>query len=156
MISNGTIRANVGMGFPIENVRSELVMDSIKLAQLDEIVASLPLGIDSPLGDRGASISGGQRQRIGIARAMFTKPKLLIFDEATSSLDGETEASVTSAIQALKGNVTVVLIAHRLSTVREADLVFYMEEGEIVAHGTFAELRKKVPDFDRQAQLMGL
>ncbi len=156
MISNGTISSNVGMGFPSRSISSQRVKDALKLAQLDKFVLSLDKDIHSPVGDRGASISGGQRQRIGIARAVFTRPKLLILDEATSALDGETEAAITSAIQNLKGNVTVVLIAHRLSTVREADLVVYMESGRLVASGTFDEVREKVPDFDRQAQLMGL
>jgi len=156
MISNGTIVSNVGMGFPYESIPHERVLDALRIAQLENFVANLEQGIHSPVGDRGTSISGGQRQRIGIARAMFTKPKLLILDEATSSLDGDTEASITSSIQSLKGNVTVVLIAHRLSTVREADLVVYMEAGRLIASGSFEEVRSKVPDFDRQAQLMGL
>jgi ABC-type bacteriocin/lantibiotic exporter with double-glycine peptidase domain len=101
-------------------------------------------------------ISGGQRQRLGIARAMFTKPKLLVLDEATSSLDGQTESDISSAIHGLKGSVTVVMIAHRLSTVREADRVVYLENGKIITTGTFEEVRARVPEFDRQAQLMGL
>jgi ABC-type multidrug transport system fused ATPase/permease subunit len=156
MITNGTIISNIGMGFPQDSIPEERVIEAIRLAQLEDFLANLDQGIYAPVGDRGTSISGGQRQRIGIARAMFTRPKLLILDEATSSLDGETEASITSAIQSLKGNVTVVLIAHRLSTVREADLVVYMEAGKLIASGSFEEVRKKVPDFDRQAQLMGL
>lgn len=156
MITNGTIISNIGMGFPQESIPEKRVIEALQLAQLEDFVANLDQGIYAPVGDRGTSISGGQRQRIGIARAMFTRPKLLILDEATSSLDGETEASITSAIQSLKGNVTVVLIAHRLSTVREADLVIYMEAGKLIASGSFEEVRTKVPDFDRQAQLMGL
>jgi ABC-type multidrug transport system fused ATPase/permease subunit len=156
MITNGTIISNIGMGFPQESIPEKRVIETLQLAQLEDFVANLDQGIYAQVGDRGTSISGGQRQRIGIARAMFTKPKLLILDEATSSLDGETEASITSAIQSLKGNVTVVLIAHRLSTVREADLVVYMEAGKLIASGSFEEVRTQVPDFDRQAQLMGL
>ena len=156
MITNGTIISNIGMGFPQDSIPEKRVIEAVRLAQLEDFVANLDQGIYAPVGDRGTSISGGQRQRIGIARAMFTRPKLLILDEATSSLDGETEASITSAIQSLKGNVTVVLIAHRLSTVREADLVVYMEAGKLIASGSFEEVRTKVPDFDRQAQLMGL
>jgi ABC-type multidrug transport system fused ATPase/permease subunit len=87
---------------------------------------------------------------------MFTKPKLLVLDEATSSLDGQTESDVSDAIRALHGKVTVIMIAHRLSTVRTADTVIYMDEGVIKASGTFEEVRTTVPDFDRQAQLMGL
>ena len=156
VISNGTIRENIGMGYPIEIATDELVTDATDIAQLSDFVRSLPLGLDTPVGDRGTKISGGQRQRLGIARAMFTKPRLLVLDEATSALDGETEANIADAIQNMKGKVTVVMIAHRLSTVREADKVIYLDGGKIIATGTFDEVRRTVPDFDRQAQLMGL
>ena len=101
-------------------------------------------------------ISGGQRQRLGIARAMFTRPHLLVLDEATSALDGETEANIFEAINALRGSTTVVMIAHRLSTVRNADIVVYLSKGQIMATRTFKEVRKTIPEFDRQAKLMGL
>jgi ABC-type multidrug transport system fused ATPase/permease subunit len=156
VISNGTIRENIAMGFPSVVATDDLVWDAIKIAQLTEFVESLPFGLDTPVGERGTKISGGQRQRLGIARAMFTKPKLLVLDEATSSLDGQTEADISDAIQKLQGSVTVVLIAHRLSTVRNVNQVIYMADGEIVARGNFDEVRSAVPDFDRQAQLMGL
>ena len=87
---------------------------------------------------------------------MFTNPKLLVLDEATSSLDAETEASVSAAIQALRGGTTILMIAHRLATVRSADLVIYIAHGQILAQGTFAEVRAAIPDFDRQANLLGL
>ena len=156
VISNGTIRENVALGFPIEVASDDLVMSALKIANLEEFVSGLPQGIDTPVGERGTKISGGQRQRLGIARAMFTKPNLLVLDEATSSLDGETEASISGAIHRMKGSTTVVMIAHRLSTVRNADMVVYMAAGKVVATGTFDEVRKVVPDFDRQAKLMGL
>jgi len=156
VISNGTIRENIAMGFPIDVASDELIWDALEIAQLTDFVKALPLNIDTPVGERGTKISGGQRQRLGIARAMFTKPKLLVLDEATSSLDGQTEADISDAIQNLKGTVTVVLIAHRLSTVRNAGQVMYMADGQVVARGTFDEVREAVPDFDRQAQLMGL
>jgi ABC-type multidrug transport system fused ATPase/permease subunit len=140
LVTNGSIRENVALGYPLEAATDELVNDAIRIASLAEFVATLPEGLDTNLGERGAKISGGQRQRIGIARALFTKPKLLVLDEATSALDGGTEESISSDIQKLKGSTTVVLIAHRLSTVRDADLVLYMDKGEI----------------DRQAKLMGL
>lgn len=156
LISSGTFRENVALGFPVETAVDVLVNDAIAIAQLNKFIETLPGGIDSQVGERGARISGGQRQRLGIARAMFTKPKLLVLDEATSALDGETEASISDAINSLKGYVTVVMIAHRLSTVRYADLVVYLQDGNILAKGTFDEVRASVPDFDRQAQLMGL
>jgi ABC-type multidrug transport system fused ATPase/permease subunit len=155
-ISNGTFRENVSLGYPKEVATDDLVWSALQVAQLSEFVRNLPQGLDTPVGERGTKISGGQRQRLGIARAMFTQPKLLVLDEATSSLDGQTEADISDAIQALKGSVTVVMIAHRLSTVRNADQVIYMEDGKILARGSFEEVRAQVPDFGSQASLMGL
>lgn len=156
MISNGTFMSNVKLGFPPDAGTHELVEEAIEAAQLKEFVDALPEGLQSKVGDRGTSISGGQRQRLGIARALFTKPKLLVLDEATSALDGETEANISTAIAKFKGEVTVILIAHRLSTVRDADKVIYLEKGQIIAEGTFVEVRNSVPNFDRQASLMGM
>ena len=144
------------MGYPAEDVDDKLIWDAIEVAELKDFVLSLPNGINSQVGDRGTKISGGQRQRLGIARAVFTKPLLLVLDEATSSLDGETEANINGSVLKMRGEVTVVMIAHRLSTVRHADLVVYMETGKVVASGNFDEVRKLVPNFDKQAQLMGL
>jgi ABC-type bacteriocin/lantibiotic exporter with double-glycine peptidase domain len=134
----------------------DLIESTLQVSSLAKFVDSLPNGLNTLVGERGAKISGGQRQRLGIARAMFTKPQLLVLDEATSALDGETEASITKSIQSLRGSVTVVMIAHRLSTVRDADVIIYMDEGKISSRGTFEEVRSAVPDFDRQAKLMGL
>ena len=156
LVANGSIRENVALGYPLSAATDDLVNEALRIASLTDFVSALPEGLDTSLGERGAKISGGQRQRIGIARALFTKPKLLVLDEATSALDGGTEESISADIQKLKGSTTVVLIAHRLSTVRDADLVLYMESGEIVSRGTFEEVRSNVPDFDRQARLMGL
>ena len=156
VIAAGTIRENIALGYPMEEATDELVIGALKVAQLDEFVASQPDGIYTEVGERGARISGGQRQRLGIARAMFTRPHLLVLDEATSSLDGETEASISDAIHALRGSTTVVIIAHRLSTVRNADKVVYLSNGKVLATGTFEEVRKAVPDFDHQAKIMGL
>jgi ABC-type multidrug transport system fused ATPase/permease subunit len=155
-ITQGTIRENVALGFPKEVASDELVWSALETAQLAELVRSLPHGIDSYVGEKGSKLSGGQRQRLGIARAMFTNPKLLLLDEATSSLDGEVEAAISSAINELKGSVTVIMIAHRLSTVRELDKVVYVENGKILAQGTFEQVRTNVKNFDKQATLMGL
>ena len=155
-LSNGTFRENLILGYPIELDLDDLCWDALRVAQLDKFVEELPLGLDHPIGERGANLSGGQRQRLGIARAMLTKPKLLVLDEATSALDGQTELDISKAINDLKGNVTVVMIAHRLSTVRNSDLVVYMDKGRVLSRGNFEEVRNAVPDFDRQAQLMGL
>jgi len=155
-ISSGTIRENIALGYPLEEATDELIMSALKMAQLDEFVSSLPEGIDTQVGERGARISGGQRQRLGIARAMFTQPHLLVLDEATSSLDGATEASISNSIQALKGSTTVVIIAHRLSTVKNVDNVVYLSNGKVLATGTFDEVRHVIPDFDQQAKIMGI
>ncbi len=155
-IREGTIRENVSLGYPIEIASDEKILECLKLAHLDHFVSSLPKGIDSPVGENGAQLSGGQRQRLGIARAVFTKPLLLVLDEATSALDAETEAAVAEAISALKGETTIVMIAHRLSSVQNADLVFYLNDGKLLASGTFDEVRVLVPSFDDQAKLMGL
>ncbi len=155
-MSSGTIKENITLGFPDNSDDDLLINDALKLAQLSDFVASLPEGLDTQVGERGTKLSGGQRQRLGIARAMFTKPKLLVLDEATSALDGQTESDISSSILELKGNTTVVMIAHRLSTVRFADLVIYIDGGKIVSQGTFEDVRTQVPNFEKQAQLMGL
>jgi ABC-type multidrug transport system fused ATPase/permease subunit len=156
VMASATIRENVALGYPKDLATDDLVINALKVAHLDKFVSELPQGLDTHVGEHGALISGGQRQRLGIARAMFTRPLLLVLDEATSSLDGETEAAISEAIHELRGSTTVVMIAHRLSTVRNADLVVYMADGKILATGTFDEVREAIPDFDRQAKLMGL
>ena len=156
VISSGTIKENITLGYPAALADEKLIWDAIKIAQIREFVESLPQGLETEVGERGTKISGGQRQRLGIARAMYTKPQLLVLDEATSSLDGQTESDLSDAIQGLRGSVTVLMIAHRLSTIRNADMVVYMDCGKILATGTFEEVRKQVLDFEKQAQLMGL
>ena len=155
-IAAGSIRENIALGYPLEKASDELVMSALEIANLKSFVDGLPQGLETQVGERGAKISGGQRQRIGIARAMFTKPHLLVLDEATSALDSETEVSISAAIHGLRGSATVVMIAHRLSTVRNADVVVYMSEGKILAAGSFEEVRRSVPEFNHQAKLMGL
>ena len=156
LIVSGSIRENVALGYPPEAATDALVMGAIEIAQLKKFVHDSPMGLDSDVGERGFKLSGGQRQRLGIARAMFTKPQLLVLDEATSALDAETEASISTAINELRGSTTIFMIAHRLSTVRNADLVVYLDAGKVVATGSFEDVRKAVPNFERQAKLMGL
>jgi ABC-type multidrug transport system fused ATPase/permease subunit len=152
----GTIRENICMGFPAEQVDDELVYNAIHGASLSRFIDESELGLDTQVGEVGSKISGGERQRIGIARALLTNPKLLILDEATSSLDGETEAEITESIQLIKGKVTILMIAHRLSTVRNADQVLYLENGRVLSLGSFEHVRREIPNFDVQAKLMGL
>ena len=156
LIFNGTIRENIALGFEPKSVPEAALLEALEKAQLLDYVLALPAGLDSQVGDRGARMSGGQRQRLGIARALLTQPSLIVLDEATSALDGETESNIAEGVQSLKGDVTVVMIAHRLSSVRNADKVVYLDAGQVVSIGTFDEVRAAVPDFDRQATLMGL
>jgi len=155
-IINGTIRENVCLGYNKEDIPTELVYKALEKAQLTEFVENLPNKIDTYIGDNGSRLSGGQRQRLGIARALITEPIILVMDESTSSLDGETENNLTNAIISLKGDTTLILIAHRLSTIRNADKIIYMEDGKIITSGTFSAVRASVPDFDKQSKLMGL
>lgn len=152
----GTIYENVALGYYQESVALTQVAKSLTIAQLDSWIESLSNGLFTPIGEGGYKISGGQRQRLGIARAVLTEPRLLVLDEATSALDGETELSFTSALEAIRGKTTVIIVAHRLSVARKADLVIYMDEGKIESVGTFEEVRKLNMDFDSQAKLMGL
>jgi ABC-type multidrug transport system fused ATPase/permease subunit len=155
-IINDSLRNNILLGFNSKLVDSETFDAVLEASGLRGLVDNLASGLDTLLGNGGIQLSGGERQRLGIARALITNPKLLILDEATSSLDAQGEASISEALKKIKGSITVVLIAHRLSTVREADSVVYLNKGKIVATGTFDQVRNKVSDFDVQAQLMGL
>ena len=156
IIVNGSIWENIALGFDYDPGHEKHIREALKLSNLEDYVRSLPEGLFTKVGDRGHKLSGGQRQRLGIARALFTKPKLLVLDEATSSLDAQTESDITEAIKSLKGKTTIIMIAHRLSSVRNADQVIFINNGMIESIGTFEEVRKKVPNFDKQANLMGL
>jgi ABC-type multidrug transport system fused ATPase/permease subunit len=155
-ISNGTIRQNVSQGYPLEFAKDDLIWEALETAQLASFVRKLPDGLDTLVGENGSKISGGERQRLGIARAMFTKPRLLILDEATSSLDGQVESEFVNAIQELSGSVTVIMIAHRLSSVQNVNQVLYLDSGKILSKGTFKEVRNAVQNFDELARFSGL
>jgi len=155
-ITMGSIRENIALGMEPSDFPDDLYWDALNRAQLSSFVRGLPDGLDTFVGDQGTQLSGGQRQRLGIARALFTKPRLLVLDEATSALDVETEAAIASVIQSLSGHTTVITIAHRLSSVRNSNRIVYIDKAKMVAAGSFEDLRSQVPDFDRQADLMGL
>jgi ABC-type multidrug transport system fused ATPase/permease subunit len=132
LIVEGTIRENVTLGYPSQSTSDDDIWRALETAKLIDYVKSQPLGLNTFVGDRGTKLSGGQRQRLGIARAMFTNPKLLILDEATSALDLTTESEFTATLKSLKGKVTIVVIAHRISTIEPANLVYKIENGQVV------------------------
>lgn len=153
---DGTIFDNITAGMPHDSETMRRVQSAISTAQLKDVVRDLDDGLESHVGENGSNLSGGQRQRIGIARALFTQPRLIVLDEATSALDAETEDKISKAVLSLRKTHTVVIIAHRLSTVRNADQVIYLESGRILAQGSFDFVRNSIPEFDNQANLMGL
>ena len=155
-VLNGTIRDNVALGLPMESIDDDLVWEALERAHLAQMLRGEREGLDTVVGEHGVRLSGGQRQRLGLARALFTRPRLLVLDEATSALDAETEKAVSDALQELEGDVTLVIVAHRLATIRHCNQVTYIEEGVVKALGTFEEVRAQQPNFDRQAQLLGL
>lgn len=155
-MANGSVRENVALGLPVEIIDDEWVWDALNRAHLGDFLRDFREGLDTVIGEHGVKLSGGQRQRLGIARALYTRPKLLVLDEATSALDAETEQAVAATLRELEGTVTTVTIAHRLATIRHCDLVVYLEGGHAQAQGSFSEVRAIAPHFDRQAQLLGL
>ena len=155
-IENSTVKENICLGFNPELVSDDLVWQALNLADLSEFVKGLEGQLSYRISDAGKNLSGGQRQRLGIARALLTKPKIVIFDEATSALDAETENRVSESILKLTGECTVIFIAHRLSVVRSADMIYYIDKGRIVNQGTFDELRSINADFNNQANFMGI
>lgn len=149
-----SIRANIAFGVPEDEIDEERLRQAIRAAQLDEFIKELPAGDRTGLGERGIRISGGQRQRVGVARALYRNPSVLVFDEATSALDTLTEEALTEAIERLRGDHTVIVVAHRLSTVQKADRLFFLERGKLLASGSFAELCEANASF--RAMAMGI
>jgi ATP-binding cassette subfamily C protein len=156
VVTSGTILDNVLLGYDRDSADLNRVKKSLTFAGLGEFSIEDLTGLYLEVGERGYKLSGGQRQRIGIARALYTNPKLLVLDEATSSLDSVTEFDITESLNVLKQNLSLITIAHRLSTVQSADLVIYIEDGKILSSGSFDEVRKSVKSFDFQANLLGL
>ena len=152
-ILNGTISENISLANTLDNKQ---ILEVLAQSELLEFVESLPGSVSTVIGERGINLSGGQRQRIGLARALYTKPNLLFMDEATSALDAITESNIAETLKSLRGEVSTIVVAHRLSTVRSADKILYLENGCCIAIGSFDEVRTQVPNFDEQAKLMGL
>ena len=155
-LAYGTIRDNVALGLPREATDDEMVWAALDRAHLADFLRDEREGLDTVVGESGVRLSGGQRQRLGIARALYSKPKLIVLDESTSALDAETEVAITDTLRSLEGEVTIIVIAHRLSTVQHADTVTYLDRGLTLAQGSFSDVRAQVPALERQAHLMGL
>lgn len=153
VINSNTVRENICLGFDAKEFSDDEIFECLKIAHLDTVINNLPEGLNTVMGERGYKFSGGERQRLGIARAIFTKPKILILDESTSSLDIDNENLITNSLQNLYGKVTVITIAHRLSTVKNSDLIIYLDGGKFISSGKFEALRKSVPNFDKNVKL---
>ncbi len=152
---DGTIGQNVALTWDDDYDRDK-VREVLEKAQLGSLIAARGDGIDERIGERGMSLSGGQRQRLGIARALYSDPLVLVLDEATSSLDTKTEDDVVQALKALHGEVTLIAVAHRISTIKDYDQICYLDHGRVLGKGTFPELAAAVPQFGLQVQLAGL
>ena len=140
-LSDDTVEANIAFGQEIKNINKEAVEKAAKIANLHNfVIEELPNKYQTTIGERGVRLSGGQRQRIGIARALYHNPQVLILDEATSALDNETEEAVMEAVNNIGKNITIILIAHRLNTVKNCDIIFKLEKGRIVDQGSFESL----------------
>ncbi len=151
-----TLAANITFGEVSDTISQEQLAEAITLAQLDDVVAELPEGVDTMLGERGVRLSGGQRQRVGLARALYRRPRVLILDEATSALDNETERRISDALRTLHGQLTMVVIAHRLSTVRSCDRILYLDDGRVAGLDTFDALDRTNTGFARLVELGSL
>lgn len=152
---DATIAQNVALSWS-DDADRERVRGALERAHLWDVVGNREHGIDASIGERGLALSGGQRQRLGIARALYNNPLVLVMDEATSALDNRTEAAVTESITELEGDVTVIVVAHRLATIKHSDRIFFLRDGTLAGSGTFDELVAQFPDFAEQAQLAGL
>ncbi len=150
-VTDDTLLANVAFGVRPEQVDRELATDCLRRANLESVIGDLPQGMDTRLGERGIRLSGGQRQRVAIARALYKRPEILILDEATSALDSIAEKAIQDAITQLHGDVTLIVIAHRISTIQSCDEIWLLDSGRISATGCYAELLEKSELFRRLA-----
>jgi len=152
-LADSSIRENIAFGLPPEAIDEGKVNRAATMAHLDELLAELPQGLGTTVGERGVQLSGGQRQRIGIARALYHDAEVLVLDEATSALDGITEKLIMDAIHDFAGKKTIVMIAHRLATVRKCDSIYLLQNGKVADHGTYRELAERSDVFKRMAEL---
>ncbi|HEY8094473.1 MAG TPA: ATP-binding cassette domain-containing protein, partial [Methylobacter sp.] len=137
---DASIRENVAFGIPLERIDTSRVREVLTRAHMDEFISELPDGIETRVGERGVQLSGGQRQRVGIARSLYHNPEILVFDEATSALDGITEKSIMEAINDFSGKKTIILVAHRFTTIQQCDIIYFIDKGRVIDQGTYEEL----------------
>jgi ATP-binding cassette subfamily C protein len=156
LVIKGTVKDNLAFGYSVNEIDDESYWRALRGAELDDLVRNFPNGLYEEVGERGSNLSGGQRQRLGIARALISKPKILVLDESTSALDAATEASITDSVLKLRENLTLIVVAHRLSTLLSADIIYYIDNGEIANAGNFHELKKSNTNFRFSAEAMGL
>ena len=148
-LSDASIKENIAFGVPIDSIDFEKVKEVSKIACIDHFIEQKAKGFDEVIGENGIRLSGGQRQRIGIARALYRNPKLIVLDEATSSLDSTTELKVIQAIKKLSNEITIILLSHRLSTIKDVDKIYEVSDGSIVNYGTFDEMITSSKNFKR-------
>ncbi len=152
-LADDSLRNNIAFGIAAGEIDDAAVARALGMARLDDLVAGLPDGLDTAIGEHGARLSGGQRQRIGIARALYHDPGVLVLDEATSALDNETEHEIATAIEGLRGRKTLIIIAHRLSTLRRCETLVFLRDGRAVDRGSFEALMARNADFRRLVEL---
>ena len=150
-LADATLAENIAFGVPLSIIDMDRVRQAARQAQIADFIESSPEGYQAYVGERGVRLSGGQRQRIGIARALYKQASVLVLDEATSALDNATEQSVMDAIGALNSDLTILLIAHRLTTVQKCDFIVELDHGRVVAQGTYEQLLERSPSFRRMA-----
>jgi ABC-type multidrug transport system fused ATPase/permease subunit len=152
-LSDDTLASNIALGIPQNLIDLEKVKRAASIAQVEEFLDQLPDGFNTLIGERGVRLSGGQRQRVGIARAIYSSPSILILDEATSSLDSITERAVMDAIEQLRGDMTIIVVAHRLSTVMSSEEIYVFDSGSLVDHGSYKDLVKNSDLFQELASM---
>lgn len=150
---NASVAQNIAFGVDPARIDPARMDEALRQAQLSDVIAGLADGVDTIVGDRGVRLSGGQRQRVGLARALYRRPRLLVLDEATSALDNATEHEIAQTLQSLRGQMTIIVVAHRLSTVRSVDHLVHLRDGHIAAEGSFSEVRDRDPEFARLVEL---
>lgn len=155
-LTDDSLRRNIAFGISDDKIDEVRVRQAAEQARLKDFISSLPDGLETVVGERGVRLSGGQKQRVGIARTLYRKASILVLDEATSALDSETEAEISAALDDLRGERTLIILAHRLSTVKQCDIIYFMDQGRIVDSGSFGDLARHNPKFKQMVELMSV